>query len=226
MALFWIFKVLIGIYSYSIKQYFQCSSLFRFSVDTPTVNRDVTLQCNLPQAASEEAITDVAFAKSRREFAYSSADKLIYVRKFSTSVSAWSLLHVLQGEPFWLSHLLRINVYYMQLVFVVFMKPIYICLHLLTKFMNFHYDYHYDKTAAAASTKLHVCRTRERSFARGLERGLQRVGLRQWWLYSPNLESPQTRLSGDQHHRHWHTGLQNLVRESCTFMQKWEWFSV
>ena len=49
------------------------------------------------QAASEEVITDVAFAKSRREFAYSSADKLIYIRKFSTCVRSWNLLHVLQG---------------------------------------------------------------------------------------------------------------------------------
>ena len=52
------------------------------------------------QAASEEVITDVAYAKSRREFAYSSADKLIYIRKFATSVKSWNLLHVLQGMNF------------------------------------------------------------------------------------------------------------------------------
>ena len=52
------------------------------------------------QAASEEVITDVAYAKSRREFAYSSADKLIYIRKFATSVKSWNLLHVLQGMHF------------------------------------------------------------------------------------------------------------------------------
>ena len=42
----------------------------------------------------------MAFAKSRREFAYSSADKLIYIRKFATSVKSWNLLHVLQGMNF------------------------------------------------------------------------------------------------------------------------------
>ncbi|XP_063680479.1 uncharacterized WD repeat-containing protein alr3466-like isoform X1 [Bolinopsis microptera] len=56
------------------------------------------------EAASEEVITDVAYAKSRREFAYSSADKLIYIRKFATSVKSWNLLHVLQGHESEVSH--------------------------------------------------------------------------------------------------------------------------
>ena len=49
------------------------------------------------QIASEEAITDIAYANGRQEFAYSSADKLIYIRKFCIQPSNWRLLHVLQG---------------------------------------------------------------------------------------------------------------------------------
>jgi len=58
------------------------------------------------EIASEEAITDIAYANGRQEFAYSSADKLIYIRKFCIQPSNWRLLHVLQGHESEVSHII------------------------------------------------------------------------------------------------------------------------
>ena len=46
---------------------------------------------------ADDQITDLAYSKSRQEFAYSSLDKQIYIRKFSVKPGQWKLLYVLQG---------------------------------------------------------------------------------------------------------------------------------
>lgn len=47
---------------------------------------------------SDGTVTDIAYSPERKEFAYSSTDKLIYIRKFSHTVQDMTLQIVLQGH--------------------------------------------------------------------------------------------------------------------------------
>ncbi|CAG5133976.1 unnamed protein product, partial [Candidula unifasciata] len=50
------------------------------------------------ELASDEIITDMDFSPENMEFAYSCADKMVYIRKFSTTGSKMTLANTLQGH--------------------------------------------------------------------------------------------------------------------------------
>jgi len=50
------------------------------------------------ELAADGIILDMAFSESRKEFAYAASDKLVYIRKFSTSGHEMTLSAVLQGH--------------------------------------------------------------------------------------------------------------------------------
>jgi WD40 repeat protein len=59
---------------------------------------DVFRNSNSQEYAADGVVTDLAFSPERREFAYSSADKMVYIRKFSSRVEEMKLNVVLQGH--------------------------------------------------------------------------------------------------------------------------------
>lgn len=62
--------------------------------------RNSSLQGNLDhvELASDGIITDLVYCATRNEFAYSSSDKMIYIRRFSPEGSGMVLLNTLQGH--------------------------------------------------------------------------------------------------------------------------------
>ncbi|XP_076443785.1 uncharacterized protein LOC143282138 isoform X2 [Babylonia areolata] len=50
------------------------------------------------EIVSDGIITDMAYSPRNNEFAYSSSDKMVYIRKFNTSGSRMSLMNTLQGH--------------------------------------------------------------------------------------------------------------------------------
>jgi len=48
--------------------------------------------------AADDIITDIDYNPNRKEFAYSSADRMIYLRKFSPRGDEMPLQAVLQGQ--------------------------------------------------------------------------------------------------------------------------------
>jgi WD40 repeat protein len=63
------------------------------------------------ELAADGIITDLAYSPERNEFAYSSADKQVYIRHFSTNVHEMKLKVVLQGHK---GEVLMVCFYYFQ----------------------------------------------------------------------------------------------------------------
>ncbi|XP_065836008.1 uncharacterized WD repeat-containing protein alr3466-like [Oscarella lobularis] len=69
--------------------------------DLPKGNLATRLRCSRPEGTREGmegVITDLAYSSSRNEFAYSSSDKMIYVRKFSKRAAEMRITSVLEGH--------------------------------------------------------------------------------------------------------------------------------
>jgi len=73
------------------------------------ITRGVLVGCyqegGIEEIGADDQITDLAYSRTRQEFAYSSLDKQIYIRKFSINPDQWKLLHVLQGHDGEVTHL-------------------------------------------------------------------------------------------------------------------------